>query len=80
MQKGSLWNDKSTLLFFRKLREDLEKAGFIVNPYNPCTANKMVIGSQMVVTRHVNELKIIHTTGLKITNMIKLLDKIYVIF
>ena len=29
---------RSALLFYKKLRVDLEKMGFEVNPYNPCVA------------------------------------------
>ena len=58
---------RSALLFYKKLRGDLEKMGFEVNPYNPCVANKMINGSQMTVTWHVNDLKISHkeSTGVK---------------
>ena len=36
---------RSALLFYEKLRGDLEKMGFEVNPYGPCVANKTVNGS-----------------------------------
>ena len=39
---------------------DLEKVGFVVNPYDPCVANKVVDGSQMTVVWHVDDLKISH--------------------
>ena len=28
-------------MFYRKLRKELEEYGFVVNPYDPCVANKM---------------------------------------
>ena len=34
---------RAALLFYRKLRADLEDMGFEVNPYDPCVANKIVI-------------------------------------
>ena len=34
---------RSFLLFYRKLRKELKDYGFVVNPYNPCVANKMVM-------------------------------------
>ena len=40
---------KSALLFYKKLRGELEDMGFEVNPYNPCVANKIVNGTQMTV-------------------------------
>jgi len=40
---------QSALLFYKKLRGELEDMGFEVNPYNPCMANKIVNGIQMTV-------------------------------
>ena len=48
---------QSALLFYRKLRADLEKEGFTVNPHDACTANKMIAGSQCTVVWHVDDLK-----------------------
>jgi len=36
----------STLLFYRKLRKDLEQIGFEANPYDPCVANRMISSKQ----------------------------------
>ena len=38
----------------------MEGRGFVVNPYDPCVANKMVDGAQMTVCWHVDDLKISH--------------------
>ena len=51
---------QSALLFYNKLRKDLEDSGFEVNPYDPCVANKEVRGSQMTVVWHVDDMKISH--------------------
>ena len=51
---------QSALLFYRKLRSELEDHGFTVNPYDPCVANKMINGKHMTVTWHVDDLKISH--------------------
>ena len=40
---------KSPLLFYRKLRKDLEEIGFEINPHDPCVANKIVNGKQFTV-------------------------------
>ena len=40
---------RSALMFYRKLRSELEVDGFVINPYDPCVTNKMtekVIRSQ----------------------------------
>ena len=34
------------LVFYRRLKSNLEDMGFEVNPYDPCVANKMVNGIQ----------------------------------
>ena len=43
------------LMFYQKLRKDLEEQGFKINPCNPCVANKMV--NEMW---HVDDLKVSH--------------------
>ena len=48
------------MLFYKKLVSDLQSYGFQLNPYDPCVANKMVQGSQMTVSWHVDDLKISH--------------------
>jgi hypothetical protein len=37
---------RSALLFYKKLLKDLKDRGFVVNPYDPCVANKTVNGKQ----------------------------------
>ena len=36
---------KATLLFYKRLRFDLEEMGFVINPYDPCVANMMANGA-----------------------------------
>ena len=40
---------RDALLFYKRLRSDLEDRGFVVKLYDPCVANKMVDGAQMTV-------------------------------
>ena len=58
---------QSVLLFYWKLRTELEDSGFAVNAYNPCVANKMVHSSQITVTWNVDDLKISHKDSLEVT-------------
>jgi hypothetical protein len=44
---------QSSLLFYKKLKKDLEDTGFIINPYDPCVANRLVNGTQQTLTWHV---------------------------
>ena len=55
----------------------MEAFGFEVNPYDPCVANKMANGSQITVTWHVDDLKILHKDSGEVTKCIKYLQKIY---
>ena len=68
---------KSVLLFYKKLRNDLESEGFKINPYNPCVANEIINGSQMMIAWHLDDLKISHQDGWEVTKTIKWLGKIY---
>ena len=51
--------------------------GFVINPYDPCVANKMVNGSQMTMTWHVDDLKISHKDEEELTRFISELGAIY---
>ena len=51
---------QSVLLFYQKLRQELEDYGFEINPYGPCVASKVINGSQMTVTWHVDDLNVSH--------------------
>ena len=39
---------RSSLLFYRKLRGELEAYGFNINPYDSCVGNKMVTTETIV--------------------------------
>jgi hypothetical protein len=68
---------KSTLLFYRKLVSELKMMGFMINPYNPCVANKFANGSQMTLRWHVDNLKISHKNMVNIMVFIQKLKQIY---
>ena len=50
----------AALLFYRKLREDLEEHWFQFNPYDSCVANKMINGKLQTVRFHVDDLMSSH--------------------
>ena len=66
---------QSALLFYRKLRGDIELKGFKINPYDPCVANKMIKGYQMTLTWHVDDVKISHKLKSEVDNCINWLKK-----
>ena len=49
--------------------------GFEVNPYDPCVANKLINGSQMTVTWHMDDLKISHKDEKEVTEFLKICEK-----
>ena len=49
---------RAALLFYKRLRTDLENTGFEINPYTPCVTNKMVNGAQCTVCWHAGDLKV----------------------
>ena len=50
----------AAILFYKRLRKDLEDMGFEVNPYDPCVANILVNWAQCTVCLHVDDLKVSH--------------------
>ena len=77
MQKAMYGLLHSTLLFYLKLRRDLEEFGFVINDYDPCVANKVVNGHQMTVVWHVDDLKVSHKDQREITKLLLHLGRIY---
>ena len=51
---------QASLLWYTKLRTDLENYGFEFNPYDPCIANKIVNGKQQTIRFHVDDLMSSH--------------------
>ena len=68
---------RSALLFYKKLRADLEEMGFEVNPYDPCVANKTIEGAQCTVVWHVDDLKISHRDESVVDEVIEELSAVY---
>jgi hypothetical protein len=67
MQKALHGLQRSALLFYHRLVSDLEHASFVINPSDPCIANKQVGGNQMMVCWHVNDLKVSHIDPTEVT-------------
>jgi hypothetical protein len=60
MLKATYGMMQSSLLYYKKFRKDIESIGFIINPYDPCVANRIVNGTQQTVCWHVDDLKSSH--------------------
>ncbi len=48
------------LLYCRKFSSSLKNRGFMVNPYDPCVWNRVIVGKQMTICFPVNDCKILH--------------------
>jgi hypothetical protein len=69
---------RSTLLFYRKLKGELLDYGFVMNPYDPCVANKVTKdGSQLTVIWHVDDVKMSCKNSLEVTKLLLHLKRIY---
>jgi len=69
---------RASLLFYRKLRKELEGYGLIVNPYDPCVANMMTKGGkQLTVVWHLDDLMVSCEDDFKLTKFLCYLGSIY---
>ena len=60
---------KAALLFYLRFVKDLTSIGFVLNPYDPCVANKTVDGTQLTIVWHVDDLKVSHKSPEVVTRM-----------
>jgi hypothetical protein len=75
--KCSLWNDEKCFTILSKVNADLMSWGFTFNPYNPCVANKIVDGQQLMVWWHVDVLLIGHAKPETVTRFLTWIAKSY---
>ena len=68
---------KAALLFYLKFVKNLKSIGFVLNPYNPCVANKIVDNAQLTVVWHVDDLKASHVDAGGVTRISVWLQKTY---
>ena len=78
-QKKALYGlMRASLLFYRKLRKELEEYGLAVNPYDPCVANmEMKGGKQLAVVWHVDYLMVSCEDDFELTKFSCYLGNIY---
>ncbi len=61
----------SALLFYCNMSQTSTKIGFILNPYDPCVANKMLNGQQLSICWHVNNIFISHKDHQVVSDIIQ---------
>jgi hypothetical protein len=67
----------ASLLHYRKFVKILMDTEFIINPYNPCVANKIIEGKQMTICFHVDDCKLSHHKKKVMDTMIEYLREEY---
>jgi hypothetical protein len=67
----------ASLLYYKKFVKSLTDIDFIINPYNPCVANKTIEGEQMTICFHVDDCKLRHRKKTVIVRMIGYLRQEY---
>ena len=68
---------KAALLFYLKLVKNLKSIGFVLNPYDPCVAKKIVDGAHLTVVWHVDDPKVSHMDAGVVTRTSVWLHKTY---
>jgi hypothetical protein len=67
----------TSLLYYCKFVMSLMDIGFIINPYNPCVANKIIEGKQMNICFHVDDCKLSHHKKKVMDTMIEYIRQEY---
>ena len=67
----------ASLLYYRKFVKSLTDIDFVINPYDPCVANKMIEGEQMTICFHVDDCKLSHRKPKVMDRMIEYLRQEY---
>ena len=68
---------KSALLWYKLFTSTLEQMGFVLNPYDPCVANKMINGKQCTICWYVDDLKVSHMEKDVVNDIIATIEKKY---
>ena len=69
---------KSALVLWYKLfTSTLAEMGFVLNPYDPCVANKVINGKQCTICWYVDDLKISHVDLRVVNNIITKIEERY---
>jgi hypothetical protein len=67
----------ASLLYYRKFVKSLTDIDLIINPYDPCVANKIIEGEQMTICFHVDDCKLSHRKKTVMDRMIGYLRQEY---
>jgi hypothetical protein len=63
----------ASLLYYRKFVKSLTDIDVVINPYDPCLANKMIEGNHITIFFHVDDCKLSHRKTKAMDSMIEYL-------
>jgi hypothetical protein len=66
---------RSALLWYDLFSSTLKNMGFVLNPYDPCVANKTIDGSQCTILWYVDDTKISHVKASVTTAVILAIEQ-----
>ena len=66
-----------TFLFYKGLVAEMKDKVVEINPYEPCVANEMVGGKQIIIFWRVEDLKVSYVDPKKVTKFTDWLSGIY---
>jgi hypothetical protein len=67
----------ASLFYYRKFVKKLTDIDFVINPYDPCVANKKIEGEQMTICFHVDDCKFSHSKTKVMDSIIEYLRQEY---
>jgi hypothetical protein len=67
----------ASLLYYRKFVKSLADIDFIINPYDPCVASKIIECEHMTICFHVDDCKLSHRNNTVMDRMIRYLRQEY---
>ena len=65
------------LIYYRKNPKELREYGFVINPYDPCVANKWTSEGQLHVVWHVDDMKVSHKNKEEMKKFVEYMKVIY---
>ena len=51
---------KASLLCYKQFVSDIKEIGYVINPYDPCVANKIINNKQHTITWHADDVTFAH--------------------
>jgi hypothetical protein len=76
-QKSLYGTMVASLMYYHKFVKSLTDVGFIINPYDPCVANKIIEGKHMNICFHVDDCKLSHCKKKVMDTMLEYLREEY---